>query len=55
MAYVLMTSRRRPSPASVSFLIGRDAIVLADGLPGRGAPDIDSRSPASHPALHRDP
>jgi hypothetical protein len=29
-------------------------IVLADGLQGRGMPDIDLQSPASRPAAHRD-
>jgi nucleoside-diphosphate-sugar epimerase len=29
------------------FLIGHDGIVLADGLPGRSAPDIDPQNPAS--------
>jgi len=37
------------------FLIGHDGIVLADGLPGRSAPDIDPQNPASRPATHRDP
>ena len=37
------------------FLIGHVGIVLADGLPGPSAPDIDPPNPASRPAIHRDP
>jgi len=42
-------------PGIRQFLIGRDGIVLADGLPSRSVPDINPQSPASHPATHRDP
>jgi circadian clock protein KaiC len=52
---VVKSRASRHEPGIRQFVIGRNGIVLADGLPSGGVPDIDPQSPASRPATHRDP
>ena len=52
---VIKSRASHHEPGIRQFLIGRDGIVLADGLPSRSVPDIDPQNPASHSATHRDP